>query len=391
LADSVGEHAGLRVRRIHRDDLGYERWHRGQHPGVAACFAEILARERPDVVHVHHWLRLTTDLVQVASAAGVPVVVSLHDSFATCPTIHRLLPDGQICAAPAAYASCAACLGVEYPEVATLDAEALALRQAILTAELRAANRVLALSRSQADRLRPLLAGIDLQVQPFASFVRLRRSPTPATRRPLHVATLGGISSPKGQHILLAAVRALGRPSEVVVHLFGRTFETGYAERLRALAEGLQVIWHGHYEYATVEATPLHAVALCSLLPETYGLVLDEARMLGVPVFATDLGAYPERVGGGGVLLPCRRRVGIARRPRAGARPTPSSWPACAPTWWRRRRPTDLLDYLERLYADVLAEGARLPPAEWRPAAHLHAVHRADFMERLAAGRSSRV
>jgi hypothetical protein len=132
-------------------------------------------------------------------------------------------------------------------------------------------------------------------------------------------------------------------------------------------------------------------VALCSLLPETYGLVLDEARMLGVPVLATDLGAYPERVGGGGVLLPAGDVGGTARRARRGRSTSPSSWPACAPNVVAPPSATELLDYLERLYADVLAEGARLAAAEWRPAAHLHAVHRADFMERLVSGRPPRV
>lgn len=382
LQSSCAAQDGGRVWRIHRADYGYERWHRIYHPDVAAAFAAVLAQERPEVVHVHHWLRLSLDLVQTAAAAGIPAVVSLHDSFVTCPTIHRVLPGGGVCHEPAAPELCRDCLGAEYPGAADLDAEALALRQRVLADELRAANQVLVLSHAQHDRLAPLLPGVDLRVQPFTSFVRLSSSPPPSPPPPLHVASLGNINAAKGQHLLLEAVAGLERRRDVVVHMFGQCHEPAYAARLRQLADGLQVVWHGPYEFAQVQATPLHLVALCSTLPETYGLVLDEAKQLGVPVLASDLGAYPERVRAGGMILPAgdvlALRSALADCLRDPARL--SSWRAAVVP---PPEPDALVSFLLDAYAAARREGPRPAPRAWFAAMAAHAAHRSDFLERL--------
>jgi glycosyltransferase involved in cell wall biosynthesis len=394
LEEVSDETEGVPVIRLHRDDLQFERWHRGHHPGLSDRFDELLARERPDVVHVHHWLRLSLDLGQRARARGIPVVVTLHDSYATCPTIHRLLPDGTHCRTTAQWQVCRTCLGSEYPEFEDLDADALRLRQQVLAAELQAAARVFVLSRAQLDLLRPLLPDVPLEVQPFTAFVALRRSPPPAAHLPLQVASLGHVNAGKAQHLLLQAVRALPHPEQVVVHVFGEANPAEYEARLRRLAEGLRVEWHGHYQYERLEATPLHLVVLASTLPETYGLVLDEARMLGVPVLASDVGAYRERIGAGGVLFPaggvgplrdllarCLAEPGFLAALRSGVTsPPPPDW---------------VVDHFERVYrearsaVDPRAAGAQAAP-RWDAALAQHAFRRADRLERLL-GRSVRV
>ena len=55
------------VFRIHRDDLYFDHWQKSLSTRVAAAFREIVERERPDVVHVHHWIRLSRDLVAQAA------------------------------------------------------------------------------------------------------------------------------------------------------------------------------------------------------------------------------------------------------------------------------------------------------------------------------------
>lgn len=387
--ETEADHAGLRVLRLHRDDFHYERWHKGYHPEVSQRFDAILGRERPDVVHVHHWLRLTLDLAQRARARGIPVVVSLHDSYATCPTIHRVLPDGTVCQTPASAAACGGCLGAEYPDFADLDADALRLRQEMLLGELGAASRVLALSQSQADRMAPLLPGLRVDVQPFTSFQRLAPSPLPPPPPPLHVACMGHLNPGKAQHALLEAVRGLPRPRDVVVHLFGEIHPASYAARLRELAAGLDVVWHGRYEYAQVEATPLHLVALTSTLPETYGLVLDEARMLGVPVVATDRGAYRERIGRGGVLVPAGD-VAALRDALGRLLAEPSTLQALREGVTAPPDGAGLVDFFERVYADALVDGPRVSVPSWTVDRVLHDFHRADRLERLVHRLSDR-
>lgn len=51
----------------------------------AGKLAGILARERPDIVHTHSLLGLSTSLWRVAQAHGVPIVHTLHDYQLLCP------------------------------------------------------------------------------------------------------------------------------------------------------------------------------------------------------------------------------------------------------------------------------------------------------------------
>ena len=78
-------HDGIPVTRIRRNDLYFDDWDKGWHPGVADAFRAELQALKPDLVHVHHWIRLSRDLVRTAVGAGFPVVASLHDYTASCP------------------------------------------------------------------------------------------------------------------------------------------------------------------------------------------------------------------------------------------------------------------------------------------------------------------
>ena len=78
---------------------------------------------------------------------------------------------------------------------------------------------------------------------------------------------------------------------------------------------------------------------LLSLVPESYGLTLDECWQAGVPVVAFDHGAVAERIRryGGGLLVPLARGAsGVAETLRAlreGRTPLPATPdPASLPT-----------------------------------------------------------
>jgi glycosyltransferase involved in cell wall biosynthesis len=59
-----------------------QRW---QHGEVDLAFGTLLGRLRPDAVHFHHLNHLSTGLIGVAAARGVPVVFTVHDFWLVCP------------------------------------------------------------------------------------------------------------------------------------------------------------------------------------------------------------------------------------------------------------------------------------------------------------------
>ena len=101
---------GVEVVRIRRDDPWFDRWDNGWNPEVERTWRELLRAERPDLVHVHHWIRLTRNLVQVAAQEGVPAVVQLHDFQATCPRTFRLPDSGGFCTRRAGAVACGECV-----------------------------------------------------------------------------------------------------------------------------------------------------------------------------------------------------------------------------------------------------------------------------------------
>ena len=63
------------VTRVHRSDLFFERWDKLHNPFVERAYGDWLDAFRPDLVHVHHWARLTTTLVSTAADHGIPAVL----------------------------------------------------------------------------------------------------------------------------------------------------------------------------------------------------------------------------------------------------------------------------------------------------------------------------
>ncbi|MCE9595783.1 MAG: glycosyltransferase [Planctomycetes bacterium] len=68
-----------------------------EHPGVEASFREVLAREKPDVVHFQHLLHLSARLVSTAREAGVATVLTLNDYWGLCARVQLVRPDGVRC------------------------------------------------------------------------------------------------------------------------------------------------------------------------------------------------------------------------------------------------------------------------------------------------------
>jgi len=280
------DHAGLPVLRLHRDDLYYETWFKAHSPPLSAAFRDLLQQERPDVVHVHHWLRLSSDLARSARAAGCTVAVTCHDYFAVLARPVRLV--GEDAATPPA----------SPPYVGAAEAaEAFAFHRRDFADELRAAHLRFAPSDAQVAGLRRL-SGEDLGT--FTSIglpsvaPPLPRLPerTPRGRRLL---TWGTLYPEKGLTSVLSALADVPADLGWSLAVYGDAHDPGFRAALEQQARGLRVTWHGRFVPADLARAEADYALLPSLADESYGLVLDEALQLGLPVIASDVPAYRER------------------------------------------------------------------------------------------------
>lgn len=297
---------GVPVTRIHRDDPWFDRWENGYHPGVEQLYRELLRELKPDLVHIHHWIRMTRNLVQLTREEGIPSVVQLHDFHTSCPRTFRLTPDRTFCDKSPSIDNCIHCVQ-RWPFQG--DAEVSAQIDQYLRDmrnELRCANRILTLSEAQAQFIRqvmPQSAG-KIDVLPPGTPVELSPRPAPEPSETLRVIHWGNLFNLKGVMHLIDAVALAA--NEVPIHLTirGRATQPVFKARLEEKVKDLPVTLGGAFEQHDLENCDADLAVFPSLCYETYSLVVDEALMLGLPVIVSDLGAPSERIGEGGLVVP---------------------------------------------------------------------------------------
>jgi glycosyltransferase involved in cell wall biosynthesis len=293
------QHQGLEVVRIHRSDLYFDHWDKTANPHVSKIFEQELQRLQPDVVHLHHWIRLSQDLLRRSAAHGVPSIVHLHDLFTTCPRVFRVREEDQNCQEKLGPQACLSCvprwLFQGDPEITA----SLHHYRGQLAAELRAAQVRLAPSESHARALQEFwqLPDVPVEVLPHPRLPgSQRRDGRPGTGAgALRVLFFSQLAPVKGAHVLLEALRLLGSESGVVVDLYGTPVIPEYEQRLRQMAVSLEVHFHGSYEPQDQATWQADVVVIPALARESYSFWLDEALDLGLPVVVASIGALAER------------------------------------------------------------------------------------------------
>lgn len=179
------------------------------------------------------------------------------------------------------------------------------------------------------------LPGRNLRRQVIYGGVDLARYPMrPELTHDGSIVFLGRVLAHKGIHFLIE-----GLPPGVALHVVGPWPDPAYLERLRALAEGKTVTFHGALPDEEVREILGRAMALVHPTPvdeqgsagahELFGLALVEAMARGCPVIASDAASLPEIVTheADGLLVPPNQPAAIgeavlrlAREPELWAR-----------------------------------------------------------------------
>ncbi len=305
-----------------------------RHPETAPAFARFLERTRPDVVHFHSIQALGANLLEVAAAARIPIVVTMHDWWWWCARLFLVDQHDFVCPPRVASERCHCAPGFD-----------LVARRRYLATTLRLADRVLTPSRFLAD------AAIANGVEPARVTVSAngvtRVGATPRPPGPVRFGYFGGPDHRlKGLATLLAAAdRARCGGFELVLHVDDAATRLGWPHAFHdrvgqtvaipvTIADRVRV--RGAFAPAALAAAlaGLDCLVVPSLMRESYSLVTREALAAGVPVIASDSGGpaeaiRPERngllfaTGDPDDLAACLRRFvlepGLADRLRSGA------------------------------------------------------------------------
>ena len=288
---------------------------------------EILARVKPDVIHVTHLINHTAVLLEVAKSAGIPIVATLTDFFGFCFNNKLEAADGSLCSGPNALRSnCIACYtkASNHQMVERIDTvpfgwtvTGLAMRAATLLGcfkEQRTSIHDLivrpSVLRQAYEHYDAMIApssflykayvanGFDeqrLHLSHFGVDLDRRAKPKREPGSPITLGYVGQIAAHKGVDLLVSAVGAFPK-SVVHLEVYGPENQDGvYMSKLRALS-GENVRFHGTFppsEMAEVMAT-FDVLAVPSTWYENSPLVLLNALASHTPVIVSDVEGLTE-------------------------------------------------------------------------------------------------
>jgi glycosyltransferase involved in cell wall biosynthesis len=244
-------------------------------------------------VHIHHLLGLDLDVRALSHELGVPFDVTLHDYHAICPQVTLLSwSSGPYCGEPGP-AGCDACIA-NRPSHGATDILSWRLR---FGWQFREAEHVNAPSLDALNRLRRHGLGENARLLPHEA---IEAGPWPfhppsKTGKRLRVAVLGVLANHKGAHLVASVVMAAD-PAKFEVQLIGDT-EAGFPDEARE-----RMTIGGRYEEGELPALLAKhrpdVVWFPAAWPETYSFTLSAAIGAGLPIVASQIGAFPERLSG---------------------------------------------------------------------------------------------
>jgi len=293
--------------------------------GLAAeALLPLLRQKRPDIVHLANPAHVGVGLVQAAKLARVPLVITVVDFWWLCPKHTLWHYQQRICTGQVPWTTCLRCLDATDPrpfirrpariplarhilpaalyfarawrrQAAFDDVLRWTHRRGVLAAALRAADAVIFLSNTArhrlANRLEPArVHTITVGMEDRWFDVRHTRAARSAPRTPANLVLgfAGALAEHKGPHLLLEALHQLHWHT-TRVRMAGSALDSRYEQRLRQLAQGLNVEFAGRVPTEDMPAflSGLDLLVVPSLCLENLPQTVLEAQAAGVPVLAS--------------------------------------------------------------------------------------------------------
>jgi glycosyltransferase involved in cell wall biosynthesis len=264
---------------------------------------EIVARFKPDVVHVHHFISFGIEIFQLLKKRNIRVISTLHDFSFMCARFGQMVKiDGRLCE-KAVPQDCSNC----FPNVAS---EFFEMRHELIRRAFSAID--LFIAPSSFLRNRAIEWGIDPsrivaidnviapEVLKQASKVKHQASQQGRAR----IGYFGQMTPFKGVDILLRAFQLLSEfaKASLALRLHGdaRNYEnTSFGGELIALIKECQPEVEIITRYKNSDVLQLMRdcdwIVIPSIWWENSPTVLQEARLAGKPVICTDIGGLSEK------------------------------------------------------------------------------------------------
>jgi glycosyltransferase involved in cell wall biosynthesis len=239
--------------------------------------ADIIRRERPDIVNTANLSCLSVDAWRVASNAGVPIVHTIHDYYLLCPTA-TMLSGGKPCPS-----QCGVC---------SLYAKPKQLASAQVNAAVGVSGFVL--QKHVESGFFPRAAKttvINNCYTPVGDSIGRQDSRRQVANAPVRLGMLGRVLPEKGLELLLEQLLADKTLNWTLA--VGGTGDADYVESIKTKYADPRVSFLGRVNPPDFLSS-IDILVVPSVWNEPFGLVVLEAYSHGVPVVGSSMGGIPE-------------------------------------------------------------------------------------------------
>lgn len=303
---------------------------------VVPFVEEILAKEKPDVVHAFHLMHLTASFVETVKRTNIPLYFTTTDFWLLCPTFQLLKYDQSLCSKPNPVL-CFKCLlslyvsGMPSPLKNIFWAFRFQWLAQFLSSTVRICQKTLQERINRNHHVLEMMDGVfwsnefiqDLFISngympkhhKIIEFPVPKKAdslfnlPLPQNSSTLKVAFIGTLNASKGPQVVIEAVTNLNRSIPVQLNIWGASMNKIFYEDLRASAkDDNRIVFCGTFlqENFSEVLRDIDVLVIPSLWYENTPLTALSALAARRTLIVSDLGGLSSLIDNGvnGYLFP---------------------------------------------------------------------------------------
>ena len=272
-----------------------------------SLFDYVINDFQPDIIHFHHTVYLSGDMIFLAKQRGIPTVLTVHDYWFLCHKLHLSNWRGRQCIGPGNGVRCSFCMGAEnqgllrwlkplmyfIPLIYRTQYQLRIMKAAdILVIPAVFIREVLATQTPYKEKIKHVPYGIPV----------FHSSPLPKNSSDrIRFGYLGAIKKHKGLHVLIDAFNNLDQDKATLDIHGDNSADASYCRKLMEKCRTDRVNFRGPYDNQRVAdiLQEIDILIVPSVWRETGPMVILEALASQTPVIASNLGGMAELIRNG--------------------------------------------------------------------------------------------